>query len=92
MLFGVERRPYVSVHQLYKLTQRLKHLCDELDMKWRDIGEMPEFNGVSFGTLNAIYHGRDPKLPSTRRKLGLPTIENIEQVRGPDGRFSKRSG
>ena len=82
----------MTVQPLYKLRQRLKHLCDELGMKWRDIGEMEEFNGVSFGTLNAIYHGRDPKLPRIRRKLGLPTVEYVEQVRGKDGRFSKRSG
>ena len=80
----------MSVHQLYRLRQRLQHLCDELGMKWRDIGEMPEFNGVSFGTLNAIYHGREPKDLSTRRKLGLSSIENIEQVRDRFGRFSKR--
>ena len=82
----------MSVHRLYKLRQRLKHLCDEQDMKWRDIGEMPEFNGVSFGTLNAIYHGREPKVPALRRKLELPTVEMIPQVRGPDGRFVERSG
>ena len=81
----------MSVHQLYKLRERLKHLCEELDMKWRDIGEMEEFNGVSFGTLNAIYHGREPKEPSTRRKLDLSSIENIEQVRDKYGRFTKRS-
>ena len=81
----------MSVHQLYKLTQRLKHLRDELDMKWRDIGEMEEFNGVSFGTLNAIYHGREPKATVTRRKLGLPFIEVREIYRNSAGRFSKRS-
>ncbi len=81
----------MTVQTLYKLRQRLKHLRDVSGMKWRDIGEMPEFNGVSFGTLNAIYHGREPKVPTLRRKLGLPTVEHIEQVRGKDGRFSKRS-
>jgi hypothetical protein len=59
-------------------------------MKWRDIGQMEEFNGVSFGTLNAIYHGREPQEPTLRRKLGLPTIEMIPQVRNSAGRFSKR--
>ena len=82
----------MSVHQLYKLRQRLKHLCEELDMKWRDIGEMPEFNGVSFGTLNAIYHGREPKELRLRRKLGLPVIEVREIYRNEAGRFSKGSG
>ena len=82
----------MSVHQLYKLRQRLKHLRDELGMKWRDIGEMPEFNGVSFGTLNAIYHGREPKAIETRRKLGLPFIEVREIHRNGSGRFSKRTG
>ena len=81
----------MSVHQLYKLRERLKRLCEEQGMKWRDIGEMEEFNGVSFGTLNAIYHGREPKIPRTRRKLGLSSIENIEQVRDKYGRFTKRS-
>ena len=81
----------MSVHQLYKLRQRLKHLREELDMKWRAIGEMPEFGGVSFGTLNAIYHGREPKVPTLRRKLGLPTVEFIPQVRNAAGRFSKRT-
>ena len=83
----------MTVHQLYKLRERLKHLRDATGMKWRDIGEMPEFNGVSFGTLNAIYHGREPKVPTIRRKLDLPTIEFIAQVRnGKSGQFSKRSG
>ena len=81
----------MTVHTLYTLRQRLKHLRDELGMKWRAIGEMEEFNGVSFGTLNAIYHGRDPKTPATRRKLGLPTIEYVAVVRNGAGRFSKRS-
>ena len=80
----------MSVQALYKLRRRLKQLCDEQGMKWREIGEMAEFNGVSFGTLNAIYHGREPKDLSTRRKLGLSSIENIEQVRDRFGRFSKR--
>lgn len=79
------------VHQLYKLRQRLKHLCDEQGMKWRDIGEMPEFNGVSFGTLNAIYHGREPKVPALRRKLELPFVEVREIHRNHAGRFIKRS-
>ena len=80
----------MTVQPLYKLRQRLKYLCDELGMKWRDIGEMEEFNGVSFGTLNAIYHGREPKVPTIRRKLGLPSVEMIEQLRGKDGTFIKR--
>ena len=79
----------MSVHTLYELRRRLKYLCDEQGMKWRDIGEMEEFNGVSFGTLNAIYHGRDPQLLETRRKLGLPTIEYVEVVRNGSGRFVK---
>ena len=79
----------MTVQTLYKLRQRLKHLCDELGMKWRDIGEMPEFKGVSFGTLNAIYHGRDPKATVTRRKLGLPFIEMREVHRNHTGRFVK---
>lgn len=80
-----------SVHALYRLRVRLKHLREELRMKWRDIGEMPEFNGVSFGTLNAIYHGREPKIPSVRRKLGLPTTELISQIRDMEtGRFAKQ--
>ena len=81
----------MSVHQLYELRQRLKHLREEQNMKWRDIGEMPEFNGVSFGTLNAIYHGREPKSTAIRRKLGLPFIEVREIYRNSAGRFSKRS-
>lgn len=81
----------MSVHQLYKLRERLKHLRDELGMKWRDIGEMPEFNGVSFGTLNAIYHGREPKVPALRRKLGLPFVEVREIYRNHAGRFVERS-
>ena len=80
----------MTVQTLYKLRQRLKHLRDVSGMKWRAIGEMPEFNGVSFGTLNAIYHGREPKAPTLRRKLGLPTVEMIQQVRNGAGRFSKR--
>ena len=82
----------MSVHALYKLRERLKHLRDVMDMKWRAIGEMEEFNGVSFGTLNAIYHGREPKVPTLRRKLGLPTVEYVAVVRNGAGRFSKRSG
>jgi len=81
----------MAVHQLYNIRERLKQLRDELDMKWRDIGEMEEFNGVSFGTLNAIYHGRNPKATVTRRKLGLPTIEMQEVIRNGAGRYSKRS-
>ena len=80
----------MTVQPLYKLRQRLKHLRDELDMKWRAIGEMEEFNGVSFGTLNAIYHGREPKEPKIRRKLGLPFIEVREIYRNHAGRFIKR--
>ena len=82
----------MTVQTLYKLRQRLKHLRDVSGMKWRDIGEMPEFNGVSFGTLNAIYHGRDPKTTAIRRKLGLSFIEVREIYRNGAGRFSKRSG
>ena len=81
----------MSVHQLYELRQRLKHLREEQNMKWRDIGEMPEFNGVSFGTLNAIYHGREPKSTAIRRKLGLPFIEVREIYRNHAGRFSRRN-
>ena len=79
-----------SVHALYKLRKRLQYLCDEQHMKWREIGQMSEFNGVSFGTLNAIYHGRDPQSPGVRRRLGLPAIEYVAQVRNQLGRFAKR--
>ena len=74
---------------LYKLRRRLEHLHDEQGMKWRKIAEMEEFNGVSFGTLNAIYRGREPKEPTLRRKLGLPVVEFIAQVRNnKTGKFS----
>ena len=82
----------MTVQTLYTLRARLKQLCDIQNMKWRAIGEMPEFNGVSFGTLNAIYHGREPKATETRRKLGLPFIEVREIHRNGSGRFSKRTG
>ena len=82
----------MTVQTLYTLRARLKQLCDIQNMKWRAIGEMPEFNGVSFGTLNAIYHGREPKAIETRRKLGLPFIEVREIHRNSAGRFSKRTG
>ncbi len=79
-----------SVHALYKLRLRLTQLREELGLKWREIGEMGEFEGVSFGTLNAIYHGRDPTKPEVRRKLGLPAIEYVAQVRNELGRFAKQ--
>lgn len=59
------------VASLYKLRQRLKHLHDVTGMKWREIGEMEEFNGVSYGTLNGVYNGRVPKDDDIRARLGL---------------------
>ena len=78
--------------ELSPIRKRLSYLHNEQDMTWRDIAVMEEFNGVSFGTLARIYHGREPKVPTLRRKLGLPTVEMIPQVRNHAGRFSKRSG
>ena len=72
---------------LYALRKRLKHLHDTEMLSWREIGSLPEFEGVHFSTLNAIYHGREPKSPTIRAKLGLPAFDTIRQVRASDGTF-----
>ncbi len=74
------------------LRARLAYLHDDKGIVWRKIAEMPEFNNVSFGVLNGIYHGREPEDDDIRLRLGLPIIEMIAQVRNDkSGRFSKRS-
>ena len=77
--------------ELDTLRARLEYLHDELCMTWRKIAEMEEFNNVSFGVLNGVYHGKEPTDNEIRLKLGLDIIEMIPQVRNSSGRFSKRS-
>ena len=76
--------PIVQTPECARLRMRLEHLHDNLGLTWRDIGHMEEFNGASFGTLNAIYHGREPKSQDTQRKLGLPIIEMVPRVIADD--------
>jgi hypothetical protein len=76
---------------LDRLRARLVYLHDVKGIVWRKIAEMPEFNNVSFGVLNGIYHGREPEDDDIRLRLDLPIVEMIAQVRnGKSGQFSKR--
>ena len=74
----------------YSTRRRLEHLHDILGLNWRKIAEMPEFNGVSFGTLNMIYHGRYPKDEEICRKLGWAVPETQTVYRNKIGRYTGR--
>lgn len=50
----------MPVQTLYSLREAIKTMRDTCHMSWREIGQNPIFNDVSFATLNAIYRGREP--------------------------------
>lgn len=68
------------VHSLDSVQERLKQLHTGLGMPWRQIGALDEFQHkptgkrIPFGTLNAIAHGREPKIAWHRETLGLPAL------------------
>jgi hypothetical protein len=41
---------------------------------WREIAQMPEYQGIPAGTLCAIAKGREPKCAKVRKILGLPIL------------------
>ena len=63
-------------------------------LSWRKIAQRDEYRGiVSAGTLCSFAKEGseyEPKKHAIRLALGLPTVEKIEQFRGPRGTFEKR--
>lgn len=58
----------------------LRYWHDERGLKWREIAELPDFRGITPGTLNAIEkHGREPKDPIVRERLGMARLETCGQ-------------
>jgi hypothetical protein len=81
----------IQITDLNPLRARLMYLHKEQGMTWRKIAEMEEFNNVSFGVLNGVYHGIEPVDDEIRKALGLDVVELIPQIRDNEsGQFSKR--
>ena len=72
------------------MRERLNKLHNEDGLSWRKIAQMPEFKGIPAGSLCSYAGGWEPKTERARRRFGLQTTVMIPQVRGTDGRFSKR--
>jgi len=73
-----------------RLAKTLNDLYAELGT-WELVGK--RYDVTRTVVWRIVKEGYEPthKSPATRRKLGLPTIEMIPQVRNHAGRFSKRS-
>lgn len=62
----------------YRTLEGIRHEIDRYRQPgpnfktWRAITALPQFHGVSFATLRAVYYGREPQTPDVRRALGLP--------------------
>lgn len=55
---------------------------------WEDVGNaLGVTKAVAWRYAKTDYEPTDPKL---RKALGLPTIDNIKQIRNPDGTFGKQ--
>ena len=77
-------------NSIAELANKMMSLYESLGT-WQRVGD---HYGVSRTVAWRIaIEGYEPKKPEIRRKLGLPVIEMIPQVRNnKTGQFSKRSG
>ena len=57
---------------LREIQRRLIQMHNHSEMSWREIAEMPEYQGINHATISAIARGRDPKNLHIRQILGLP--------------------
>lgn len=74
------------------MRKKLNKLHDEKGMSWREIAELPEYEGIPAGSLCSFAKSWEPKTNKSRRQFGLDTFELIPQVRnGKSGQFLKRS-
>lgn len=78
------------------MTESITGLANELNDLYDKLGTWDKV-GAHYGVTRTVVwriakEGYDPQLPATRRKLGLPIVEMIAQVRNDkSGQFSKRS-
>jgi len=71
--------------------QRLLDLHDKSCLTWRQISDLPGYQGINHATLAGIARGRDPKDMRVRQLLGLPLpTAHITVVIGyvPEGSMS----
>jgi hypothetical protein len=61
-----------DVRNADRIKKHLQCLYMTFGMTWREIANLPEFQGIPAGTLCSISKGYDVKNPSVRVKLGLP--------------------
>ncbi len=67
----------------YRTLEGIRHEIDRYRQPgpnfktWRAITALPQFSGVSFATLRAVYYGREPQTPDVRRALGLPVTAPV---------------
>ena len=74
------------------MTESIIRLAHELMMLYDRLGTWDKV-GARFGVTRTVVwriakEGYDPQLLEIRRKLGLPVVEYIAQVRNKAGRFS----
>lgn len=61
------------------LQERLLYLHDTQHIKWREMPLLSGFEGIPWGTLWDVAHGREPSNPILRARLGLPARETCGQ-------------
>ena len=71
-----------NVKRLYAISERLRHQSAVLGRSWRQIATLPEYSGISHGTLDGIAGGRYPKKQSIQVALGLNETVMIEAPAG----------
>ena len=69
MITMVTRMPVQTLDAVKAELNRVKRVTK---LAWWQIAQIPEFAGVTAGTLCAIAKGRDPKSPHIRELLRLP--------------------